>query len=140
MTGAGILIIAVSAVTGACFAALAGLSISAMAVPVRRFHGFSAVVAAVAICIGYLAFRAAIAGNTDEETAVAGLRRGVIGAIVGLIVMLALFVMFKTDPQAYLAHALGKGASTFTTYRLLAGAVLLGFGTGFVVGVPQARG
>ncbi len=136
---AGILIIGISAVTGACFAALAGLSISALAFPVRRPHVFSAIVAAVAICIGYLAFRAAIAGETDEETAVAGMRRGVIGALVGLIVMIAIFVMFKTDAQAYLAHALGKRASTFTTYRLLAGSVLLGFGTGFVLGLPKAR-
>lgn len=137
MNGARVLIIGISAATGVCFAVLAGLSISAMAVPVRRFHVFSIVVAVVAICLGYLAFRAAMAGNTDEETAVASLRRGMLGALLALIVIVAFLLMFRTDTQGFLAHALGKPASSFTTFRLLTASVLLGFGTGFVVRVPK---
>lgn len=136
MTGARALIIGISAATGVCFAVLAGLSISAMALPVRRFQVFSIVIAAVAICLGYLAFRAAIAGKTDEETVVASLHRGMVGAFVGLIVIIVLLLMFRIDTHGFLAHALGKPASSFTTFRLLVASVLLGFGTGFVVRIP----
>jgi hypothetical protein len=140
LTGARVLIIGISAATGTCFAILAGLSISAMAVPVRRFHVASIVLAAVAICLGWLSFRAAMAGVTDEETEelVAPMLRGMVGAFVGLIFIVALLLMFGADARGFLAHALGKPTSSFTPFRLLAAAVLLGFGTGFVVRVPSA--
>ena len=141
MTGARVLIIGISAATGTCFAVLAGLSISAMAVPVRRFHVASIVLAAVPICLGWLAFRAAMAGVTDqetEETVVAPLLRGTVGAFVGLIFIVALLLMFGADARSFLAHAVGKPTSSFTPVRLLAAAVLLGFGTGFIVRVPSA--
>jgi hypothetical protein len=98
---------------------------------------FSVVIAVVAICLGLMAFRAAIAGNTDEETAVASLRRGIIGAFIGLLVIAAFLLMFRTDTQGFLAHAMGKPASSFTTFRLLMASVLLGFGAGFVVRLPS---
>jgi hypothetical protein len=141
LTAARILIIGISAATGTCFAALAGLSISAIAVPVRRFHVTSIVVAAVAICLGWQAFRAAKAGVTDEkteETVIAPLLRGIVGAFVGLIFIVALLLMFGPDARGFLAHAVGRPTSSFTPVRLLAAAVLLGFGTGFVVRLPSA--
>jgi hypothetical protein len=141
LTAARVLIIGISAATGTCFAVLAGLSISAMAVPFRRFHVASIVVAAVAIGLGWQAFRAARAGVTDEETeetVVVPLLRGIVGAFVGLIFIVALILMFGLDARGFLAHALGKPTYSFTPFRLLAAAVLLGFGTGFVVRVPSA--
>ncbi len=141
MTATRVLIIGISAATGTCFAVLAGLSISAIAVPVRRFHVASIVVAAVAIFLGWQAFRAAMAGVTDEkteETVVAPLVRGIVGAFVGLIFIVALILMFGPDARGFLAHAVGKPTSSFTPIRLLAAAVLLGFGTGFVVRLPSA--
>jgi hypothetical protein len=141
LTATRVLIIGISAATGTCFAVLAGLSISAIAVPVRRFHVASIVVAAVAICLGWQAFRAAMAGVTDEkteETVVAPLVRGIVGAFVGLIFIVALILMFGPDARGFLAHAVGKPTSSFTPIRLLAAAVLLGFGTGFVVRLPSA--
>ena len=140
MTAARVLIIGISAATGTCFAVLAGLSISAMAVPNRRFHVASIVVAAVAICLGWQAFRAAMAGVTgeeSEETMVAPLLRGTVGALVGLIFIVALLLMFGADARGFLAHAVGKPTSSFTPVRLLAAAVLLGFGTGFIIRVPS---
>jgi len=141
LTAARVLIIGISAATGTCFAVLAGLSISAMAVPIRRFHVASIVVAAGAICLGWQAFRAAMAGVTgeeSEETMVAPLLRGTVGALVGLIFIVALLLMFGTDARGFLAHAVGKPTSSFTPVRLLAAAVLLGFGTGFIIRVPSA--
>jgi hypothetical protein len=140
LTAARVLIIGISAATGTCFAVLAGLSISAIAVPVRRFHVASIVVAAVAICLGWQAFRAAMAGVTDEktETVIAPLLRGIVGAFVGLIFIVAVLLMFGPDARGFLAHAVGKPTSSFTPIRLLAAAVLLGFGTGFVVRLPSA--
>ena len=116
-----------------------------MVVPVRRFHVASIVVAAVATFLAWLAFRAAKAGVTDEETEVtvlAPLHRGMVGAFVGLIFIVALLLMLGADARGFLAHAVGKPTSSFTSVRLLAVAVLLGFGIGFVIGVPsaQARG
>ncbi len=141
MTAARVLIIGVGAATGTCFAVLAGLSISAIAVPVRRFHVASIMVAAVAICLGWQAFRATMAGVTNEkteETVVVPLLRGIVGAFVGLIFIVALLLMFGVEARGVLAHAVGKPTSSFTSVRLLAAAVLLGFGTGFVIRVPSA--
>jgi hypothetical protein len=141
LTGARFLIIAISVVTGACFTVLAGLSISVIVVPVRRFHVTSVVLAAVTICLGWLAFRAAMAGFTHEETeesVVAPMRRGIIGAFFGLIVVVALLLMFGADASSLLAHALGQRSSSFTPFRLLIAGVLLGFGAGFVAHIPRA--
>ena len=141
LTAARVLIIGISAATGTCFAVLAGLSISAIAVPVRRFHVASIMVAAVAICLGWQAFRATMAGVTNEkteETVVVPLLRGVVGAFVGLIFIAALLLMFGVEARGVLAHAMGEPTSSFTPVRLLAAAVLLGFGTGFVIRVPGA--
>jgi hypothetical protein len=141
LTGARFLIIAISIVSGACFTVLAGLSVSAIAAPVRRFHVTSVVLAAVTICLGWLAFRAAIAGFTHEETdetVVVPMRRGVIGAFLGLIVVVAFLLMFGADGSSLLAHALGQRASTFTPFRLLVAGAWLGFGTGFVARIPGA--
>jgi hypothetical protein len=137
VSGIRILFIGISSATGAGFATLAGLSISAIAVPVRRFHAFSIVIAAVAVCLAYLAFRAALSGQIDEEAVAASLRNGVVGAFVGMIVIVALLLMFSPGIQGFLAHALGKRASSFTTYRLLATSLLMGFGAGFVVRIPK---
>lgn len=139
LTGARFLIIAISVLTGACFTVLAGMSVSAIAVPVRRFHVTSVVIAAVTICLGWMAFRAAMAGFSHEETeesVVAPMRRGMIGAFIGLIVVVALLLMFGSDAISLLAHALGQHSSSFTPFRLLIAGVLLGFGTGFVVHIP----
>jgi len=139
MTGRRLLIIGISAATGTCFAVLAGLSISAMAFPFRRFQPFSLVIAAVALCLGYVAFRAAIVGKTSGETLVASLYRGIVGAFVGFLVISAFLLMFGADTRAFLAHALGRPATGFTIFRLLLASALLGFGTGFVVRMPKLR-
>ncbi len=119
---------------------LAGLSASAVVLPVRRFHAFSVVIAVVAVYLAYRAFRAAITGKADEETLAVSLIRGMIGAFVGLLVIVAFLLLFRPDTYAFLAHALGKPASSFTTARLLIASVLLGFGAGFVVRMPATRG
>ena len=144
MTGARVLIIAIRAATGTCYAALAGLSISVTAVPVRRFHATSIGLAVVTVCLGLLAFRAALAVFTEEDTdesLVLLLRNGMVGAFLGLVVIAAALLMFGADARSILAHALGQRTSSFTPFRLLVAAVLLGFGTGFIlrVGGPRQR-
>lgn len=133
------LIIVISAVTGVCFATLAGLSLSEMLFPVRGFHVISVVVAVASVLVGYLAFRAAIVGKTSAEALATSLHGGVLGALVGLVAIIVLIFLFRSDLPALLAHAIGKRASIFTEYRLLAAFILLGFGTGFVVRVPSSR-
>ena len=90
---------------------------------------------------GWQGFRAAMAGVTGEETeetVVTPLLRGTVGALVRLIFVVALLLMFGAGARGFLAHAVGKPTSSFTPVRLLVAAVLLGFGTGFIVPVPKA--
>lgn len=140
MTGTRTLLIVISAATGACFTILAGLSIGAIVAPVRRFHISSVAIAVVAACLAYVAFRAtARATNADEETIVASLRPGTVGAILGLIIIVVLLLMFGDHTRTILAHALRQPTSSFTTNRLLIASVLLGFGTGFVLRMATFR-
>lgn len=133
MTGKRVLMVAISAATGTCFAVLAALSISDLVVPFRRFHVSSLVIAVVTLFLAYLAFRAAISGKSGGVTVLSSLLRGILGAFLGLILMSAFLFMFGSDTLVFLAHALGRPALGFTTSRLLVAAALLGFGTGFVV-------
>jgi uncharacterized protein YacL len=140
VTGTRTLIIVISAATGVCFTILAGLSIRAAVAPVRRFHISSVAIAIVAACLAYLAFRAAArAADADEEALVASLRPGTIGAVVGLIIIFLLLLMFGDHTRSLLAHALSQPTSSFTTPLLLIASVLLGFGTGFVLGMATFR-
>lgn len=140
MTGVRTLLIVITAATGACFTILAGLSIGAIVAPVRRFHVSSVVIAAVAGCLAYVAFRAtARATDADEEAMIASLRPGTIGAILGLVIIVVLLFMFGDDTRTVLAHALRQPTSSFTTNRLLVASVLLGFGTGFVLRMATFR-
>ncbi len=140
MAGGRVLITAISAAAGTCFAALAGMSISAAVVQVRgELRVGSIVIAVVSLVFGYLAFRAALGAATDEDTMVTALRRGVVGGLIAAIVMAVLIYGFGTTTRAFFAHGLGKGILGFTNFRLLLGAVLLGFGAGFVLHMPRQR-
>lgn len=138
LTGTRIVIVAVSAATGACFAALAGLSIAAMIMPFRRFHVLSLIFAVISLWVGYMAFRAARVGHTDKVTRRQSLVRGMIGAMVGVLAMFALLLLFRPDAQSTLAHAFGRPSWSFTVNRLLIVSALLGFGAGFVARIRIA--
>ncbi len=125
---------------GAFFIMLTWLSIKAAIAPVRRFHVFSLVIAAVSICLAYIALRTAIVGQCEKEEILPALLRGMIGALVALIVTVVLLILFRPTYQAFLAHALGRPASSLTFFRLLLASTLLGFGTGFVMCVPKTVG
>lgn len=133
MTGKRVLMVAISAAMGTCFAVLAGLSISDVVAPFRHFHVSSLVIAAVSLFLAYLAFRAAISGKSGGVTLLSAVIRGILGAFLGLIAMSAFLFMFGAETLEFLAHAVGRPALGFTTSRLLMAAALLGFGTGFVV-------
>ena len=133
------MILGISTVTGACFAVLAGMSLSAVVMPVRAFHPLSIVIAAAAVILGYLAFRSALTGSTGNRSLADSLRNGILGAFAGLLIMFLFLIGFKSGTQDLLAHSLGRPGSTFTINRLLVASVLLGFGTGFVVRRPKER-
>jgi hypothetical protein len=135
-----VLITAISAAAGACFAGLAGMSISAAVVQVRgELRVGSIVIALASLVFGYLAFRAALGAATDDDTLVIALRRGMLGALLAAILMAILIYGFGTSTRAFFAHGLGKGILGFTNFRLLLSAVLLGFGAGFVFRMPRQR-
>lgn len=139
LTGTRILIVAISAATGACFAGLAGLSIAALVMPFRQRHILSVVFAVVSLWVGYMAFRAARSGHTDKVTRRQSLVRGVIGAMIGVLAMFALLLLFRPDAQSTIAHALGRPAAGFTATNLLIVSALFGFGAGFVARIRTAR-
>jgi len=132
-----IVITVIASATGVCFAVLAGLSIAAIVRPVRNVHPFSFVIAAVSIVFGLRAFRAAIAGETDEMALVTSLRRGMLGAFFGFLIAVIVLILFREDTFPYVAHALGDPSYVLDNFRMLAAGVLLGFGTGFVVAMPR---
>ena len=129
---------AVSAVIGTCFAALAGLAIAAMAVPLRSFQALSAVIGALALYFGFLAFRAALAGRPDAETAVRALHHGMLGALLGVVLAAALLFSFGGLARVRFARAIGKQPAVLTDFRWLVWGVVAGFGAGFVARMPRA--
>jgi hypothetical protein len=133
MTGVRILTILISAVMGACFAALAWLSIHNAIFPVRRFHIFSVVVGVVALCLVYLALRAATCAHIDEDCLLTSLRGGMFGSFIALVVIVIAITMFGDSTRGFLAHALGNPASSLTTGPVLIASAILGFGAGFVL-------
>ena len=138
MKGARYVIPAVSAVTGTCFAALAGLAVAALAVPVRRFQVLSIFIAVLALYLGFLGFRAALAGKPDEETAVRALQHGVIGALLGLVLAGVLLLSFGGLARVQVARAVGKSPGVLSEVRWLIWGVVAGFGAGFVARMPRA--
>lgn len=137
MTGARILTILISAVMGACFAALAWLSIHNAIFPVRRFHIFSVVVGIVALCLVYFALRAATNSAFDEDCLLTSLRGGMFGSFIALVAIVAALTMFGDNTRGFLAHALGDPASSFTTGPVVVYSAILGFGAGFVLCAPR---
>jgi hypothetical protein len=134
-----IFITVISAAIGACFTMLAALSIKAAIAPVRRFHASSVVVAAVTICLAFLAFRAAAVAETDEETLLRSLWAGMVGAFVALIITIVGLFAFGDNTRSLLAHAFSYPTSSFTTSLLLIASMPLGFGAGLVLRIAAPR-
>jgi len=85
------------------------------------------------VCLSYLSFRAATAGRTDESSFLRALWGGVGGALVGLLVVVVAYVLFRQGARAYLAHPVGLRFSQVTLGRLLLAFLFLGFGAGFAI-------
>jgi hypothetical protein len=112
---------------------LAWVSIHAAIAPARSFHFFSVVIAVFASCLTFLAFRAALTSDGDEDAMIAAFRRGVFGAFASLILLIVFLFMFGDATRSFLAHALSAPTSSFTDVRLLVASVILGFAAGFVL-------
>lgn len=137
--GIRVLMTVMSAAIGACFSLIAGLSIKAAAAPVRRFHFASVVIAAIAVGLACLAFRAAALRDIDEETLFTSLRRGMVGAFLGLVVVSVFLFLYGDDTRALLAHAFSSPTSSFTASPMLIVSALLGFAAGFVIRTVRTR-
>lgn len=139
MGGRRWLVSIIGAVSGVCFAALAARSISVLAITPHFFTASSVVFAAVSACLSYVAFRASTSGRTDQESFLRALLGGVGGALVGLIVVIVAYAMFRQATRAYFAHPLGLHFSQVTTLRLLVAFLFLGFGAGFALRMRTLR-
>lgn len=78
-------------------------------------------------------------GRTDQESFLRALLGGVGGALVGLIVVIVAYAMFRQATRAYFAHPLGLHFSQVTTLRLLVAFLCLGFGAGFALRMQTLR-
>jgi hypothetical protein len=63
---------------------------------------------------------------------VSALRNGTIGALVAVLVVIALYFMFGFSAHAFFARSVGLHASQVSMFRLLIVFVCFGFGAGFV--------
>jgi hypothetical protein len=129
----------IGAVSGVCFAALAARSISVLAITPHFFKVSSLVFAVIAASLSYISFRASTSGRTDEASFLRALSGGVGGALVGLIIVIVAYAMFREATRAYFAHPLGLHFSQVTTFRLVAGLLCLGFGAGFALRMQRLR-
>lgn len=123
----------ISAIIGTCFILIAWVSVKAAAAPVRRFHIASVVIAVVAVGLACLAFRAAALRDIDEETLFTSLRRGMVGAFLGLVIVSVFLFLYGDETRALLAHAFSSPTSSFTASPMLIASALLGFAAGFVI-------
>lgn len=128
-----------SAATGACFAMLTALSVKAIVAPVRRFHIASVIVALVSTVLAFLAFRAAVFVETDDEHLIASWRTAMFAALAALIVTAVCLYAFGDHTRGFLAHAISSPTSSFTAPRVLIGLAVLGFGTGLAVRMNALR-
>lgn len=119
--------------TGVCFAALAARCVSVLAITPHFFRASSLVYAVITAVLSYFAFRAATSGRTDDDSFMRALWGGFGGAIVGLLIIFAVFAMFRENARADFARPLGLHLSQVTTFRLVAAFLLLGFGAGFTL-------
>jgi hypothetical protein len=133
------LVAIIGAVFGVCFAALAALSISVLAITPHYFRLSSLVFTIVSGCFSYLAFRAATSGRVDEESFQQASLGGLGGAFAGFIIVCVAYLMFRQTARAYFAHPLGVHFSQLTMSRLLISLVCLGFGAGFSLRMQTLR-
>jgi hypothetical protein len=82
--------------------------------------------------LAYLGIRAAVVGTSDEDNMASALWTGTIGALVAVVVVIALYFMFGFSIHDFFAHSVGLHASRVTMFRLLIAFVCFGFGAGFV--------
>ena len=139
MSGTRWIISIVGAAAGLYFAALSAFGIGAVALPRHVPKVYSGAFAIVAAFLSFLAFRTAILGKTDEDSIASALGNGIVGALVAVFVVIALYIMFGFALHAFFAHSVGLHPSQVTMFRLLIAFVCFGFGAGFVLRMQKFR-
>lgn len=120
------------AAAGLYFAMLCAFSIAAVVLPRHIAKAYAVIFALVTAYLAYLGIRAAVLGSNDEDDMVSALRNGTVGALVAVLIVVALYFMFGFSVQAFFAHLVGLHASQVSMIRLLIAFVCFGFGAGFV--------
>jgi hypothetical protein len=70
---------------------------------------------------------------------VSALRNGIIGSLIAVLLVMALYLMFGFAIHAFFAHSVGLHASQVTMFRLLLAFVCLGFSAGFALFMQKPR-
>jgi hypothetical protein len=123
----------IGAVSGVCFAALAARCLSVVAISPHYWRTSSVVYAAITAILSYFAFRASTSGQTDEDSFMRAMWGGSAGAVVGALVIFAVFALFRENARAYFARPMGLHLSQVTNFRLIAAFLFLGFSGGFAL-------
>jgi hypothetical protein len=132
VSGTRWIVTVVGAAAGLYFAVLCAFSIGAVVLPRHVPKAYAVIFALVTAYLAYLGVRAAVLGSSDEDDMVTALRNGTVGALVAVLIVIALYFMFGLSVQAFFAHSVGLHASQVTMFRLLIAFVCFGFGAGFV--------
>jgi len=132
VSGTRWIVTVVGAAAGLYFAVLCAFSIGAVVLPRHVPKTYAAIFALVTAYLAYLGIRAAVVGSSDEDDMVSALRNGTVGALVAIVIVIALYFMFGLSVHAFFAHSVGFHASQVTMFRLLIAFVCFGFDAGFV--------
>ncbi len=129
----------IGAVSGVCFAVLAARGLS-VAVVTAHFRVSALVYAAITAFLSYFAFRAALAGRSDEASFVRAVWGGFGGLVVGMVVVFTAYAMLGDSMRTYVARPLGLHLSQVGMFRVTVGFVLLGFAGGFALRIETHGG
>jgi uncharacterized membrane protein len=126
------IVVVVGTAAGLYFAVLCAFSIGAIVLPRHVPKPYAVIFSLVTAYLAYLGIRAAVVGSSDEDDMVSALRDGTMGALAGVLIVIALYFMYGFSVHAFFAHSVGLQASQVTMFRLLIAFVCFGFGAGFV--------
>ncbi len=129
----------VGAAAGLYFAVLCVFSIRAVLLPRHVPKAYEVIFSLVTAYLAYLGIRVAVVGSSDEDNMVSALWTGTIGALVAVLVVIALYLMFGLSVHDFFAHSVRLHASQVTMFQLLIAFVCFGFGAGFVWRMNRLR-
>jgi hypothetical protein len=139
VTGGRWAVVLIGGGAGVCFAIIGGVALRHLIVDLPTFPLASVVFAVIAVLLSYRSFQAAALGSGQEASLLRGLHGGLFGAFLGMLVVVAGFLMYGQTVRTFFAHPIGLHTSQLSLFRLLMTSIGLGFCAGFVLRIQRRR-